>query len=83
MLDLDLDIEIVDRYFAMDAEGSAHDSWARIKTALAESQPTPTNTGSPKFSAESNEFIGKLLRSQIDLPPDIAEAVNEHFWDLL
>jgi len=44
---------------------------------------TSTNTGSPKFSEESKEFIGKLFRSQIDLPPDIAGAVNEHFWDLL
>jgi hypothetical protein len=50
--------------------------------AAVDSQ-APTNTGSPEFSAESKEFIGKRFRSQIDLPPDIAEAVNEHFWELL
>ena len=54
-----------------------------IRALNANVLDTTPNTGSPKFSEESKEFIGKLFRSQIDLPPDVAEAVNEHFWDLL
>ena len=42
-----------------------------------------TNTQSKSLSNESKEFIENLFRSQVDLPPDIVEAVNEHFWDLL
>jgi hypothetical protein len=62
---------------------TAHAVGFRDHAKLVEGQKPTTSTGSPEFSAESKEFIGKLFRSQIDLPPDIAEAVNEHFWELL
>lgn len=36
MSDIKLDVEIVDGYFEMDAEGAAHDSWRRIKELVEE-----------------------------------------------
>jgi hypothetical protein len=29
------------------------------------------------------DFINKLVNNQKDIPEDIQEIVNEHFWELL
>lgn len=29
------------------------------------------------------DFANKLVESQIDIPPEFQEVVNENFWDLL
>lgn len=32
---------------------------------------------------EAEEKMKELVENQQDLPADISEAVNEHFWELL
>lgn len=33
--------------------------------------------------AALTEFNSKLIDSQVDLQPEYAEIINEHFWELL
>ena len=63
------------------------EAWSIVKSAarhnIKESPGTASNSGSYEMPADIKEKFTEFVANQKDIPPEFAEIVNEHFWDLI
>lgn len=48
---------------------------------MRETEPTPKDIAAFKLEVELELFAQKLRKSQVEIPRDIGELLNKHFWD--